>query len=331
MTIHNIAFQGLFSAEAFHRLGTMAGELAQDDLEFYGRISFLKAGIRFADRLTTVSPTYAREILTPELGCGLHGVLSARGDALEGILNGIDVEVWNPKDPTDIRYPFDRGDLSGKARCKAALQEETGLAVDPAIPVLAFVSRLTDQKMADLLPALAPWLAKRGVQLLVVGVGDRAIESRLRATAAEHPGRVAAHVGYTETLAKRTFAGADMVLAPARFEPCGLVQMYAMRYGALPIVRRTGGLADTVNDAAGFSFEEATVEAMQGAIERALGRFAESLAWRRMQLHAMDRDFSWRDSAAKYRSLYETLCPVSPAARPAEDIPAARERLQAVH
>jgi starch synthase len=318
LTIHNLAFQGLFPADLFPRLGLPDQLLSPDGAEFYGQVSYLKAGIRFADRLSTVSPRYAQEIMTPEFGCGLDGLLRARASDLVGILNGIDGDSWSPEDPAQVPFRYDPRDLSGKRQCKAALQSELGLAADPEAPLIAYVSRLTEQKMADLLPEIAPALAAEGAQLAVCGEGDRLLENRLRALETQYPRRIAVRVGYQEALARRLLAGADMLTAPARFEPCGLVQMYAMRFGAVPIVSRVGGLADTVLDhqgsqdgsageATGIVFNAPTAAGLREAVTRACRLYREPIVWRRLQTHTMRQDFSWRRSAERYLALLADL------------------------
>jgi starch synthase len=318
LTIHNLAFQGVFPAEVFAQIGLSGSPLGLNDLEFYGRVSFLKGGIRFADRLTTVSPSYARETLTPEFGCGLDGLLRTRSDDLEGILNGIDCGQWSPEDPERVPFPYSASDMSGKRKCKAELQRELGLIVDTGVPLIVFLSRLTHQKMADLLPQIIPDIANQGLQLAVCGEGDRSIEKALPGFGVQFPRQIAVRIGYEESLARRMLAGGDILVAPARFEPCGLTQMYAMRFGTLPIVRRVGGLADTVTgrdshgaaarkDPTGFVFEEATPEALLQAIDQATRTYREPLVWRAMQRHAMRQDFGWRGSAERYLEIYAEL------------------------
>jgi starch synthase len=316
LTIHNLAFQGLFPADVFSRIGLPNEYFSSDGVEFYGQISFLKAGIRYADRLTTVSPRYAQEIMTPEFGCGFDGLLRARAKDLVGILNGIDYAQWSPQDTSTLQTPYSADDLSGKRSCKWALQEELGLASDPDAPLYVFMSRITEQKMADVLPVVVPQILNRGGQFAVCGKGDRRIENALRAVAAANPGKVSVRIGYEESWAKRTLAGADVLLAPARFEPCGLTQMYGMRYGALPVVRRVGGLADTVTDSGegatdsastGFVFDAATADDFSQAIGNASQTYRNKEAWRQMQSRAMTHDFSWRRSADRYLTLYRDL------------------------
>jgi starch synthase len=318
LTIHNLAFQGVFPAEVFPHIGLSDAPLGLNELEFYGQISFLKAGIRFADRLTTVSPSYAREILTPEFGCGLDGLLRTRSDDLEGILNGIDYGQWSPEDPACVPFPYGASDMSGKRQCKAELQRELGLVADPGVPLIVFLSRLTHQKMADLLPQVLPDVANQGLQFALCGEGDPSIEKALHGFGVQFPWQIAVRIPYEEALARRMLAGGDILAAPARFEPCGLTQMYAMRFGTLPIVRRVGGLADTVagrdslgtavrKEPTGFVFEEATPEALLQAIGQATRTYREPLVWRAMQRHAMRQDFGWRGSAERYLEIYVEL------------------------
>ncbi len=327
-TIHNMAFQGIFPREATAQLDLPESACGADGIEYFGKVSFLKAGLRYADRLTTVSSTYAREILTPEFGFGLQGLLQARQGDLSGVLNGIDDSLWNPQTDPYLPRTFTARDLSGKHMCKAALQRELGLKPNVEVPLVAFASRFTDQKMVDCIPKLVPTLMAEGAQLAVVGEGDRAVEAELAALAHEYPGRVAVRIGHDEGMAHRVHAGADIVLAPARFEPCGLVQMYAMRYGALPVVRAVGGLADTVVDATaaniengtacGFAFAEASAEAMTACVVRALGMWRQSITWRRLQSRAMAREFGWARSAPNYIELYRALTNI-PAETPREE------------
>ena len=316
-TTHNMAFQGNFAREALAALPERIRNAPE--IEFYGRASLLKAGLKFADRVTTVSPTYAREILSPEFGFGMEGLLQERGAAFCGILNGIDDELWNPATDPHLPQNYRPSDVSGKRVCKRMLQQELGLPpTADKTPLIGFVSRLTEQKMADTVLEVLPWIALRGAQLAVIGEGDRSIESGLVEAARRHPGQVSVTIGYNEALAHRLQAGSDILLSPARFEPCGLTQLYALRYGTLPVVRRTGGLADTVIDsnpksivertATGFVFDEATRRGLTEALGRALNLYHEPLTWRRLQLQAMAQDFSWAASAKNYIALYRDLC-----------------------
>ena len=320
-TIHNLAFQGLFAPGDFRMLGLPAHFMHAHGLEFHHQVSFMKAGLTFAHRITTVSPNYAREITTAEFGCGLEGVIATRGRDVSGILNGVDGAVWNPATDSAIAHRYDADDLSGKAACKRELQVETGLATDPDAPLFAVVSRLTSQKGLDLVLAALPALLGHGAQIVVQGTGEPALEAAFLAAAVQHPKRVAVRVSYDETLAHRVIAGADVMLVPSRFEPCGLTQLYALRYGTLPLVRRVGGLADTVVDAdpdalatgraTGFAFDHAAPEALEAALGRAVRLHRDRAAWQAVMRTAMARDFSWDDSARRYLALYRELAPVA--------------------
>ncbi|GAA0534004.1 starch synthase [Rhizomicrobium palustre] len=312
-TTHNMAFQGAFAPHEVPPLPLQSG----DDLEFYGRLSYLKAGLAYGDRVTTVSPTYAQEILTPEFGCGLDGVLRARQEVFSGILNGIDEDIWNPVTDPFLAANYRASDMLGKRACKVALQHELNLDADPETPLLGFVSRLTEQKMADTLIEALPFIVGQNAQLVIVGEGDRSIEAKLKDAQTAYPAKISVTIGYDEALAHKLQAGADILLAPARFEPCGLTQLYALRYGTLPVVRRTGGLADTVVDAnnqsildrsaSGFVFDDPSADSMVSALTRALALYHDPLHWRRLQLQAMTRSFGWDRSARAYMALYQEL------------------------
>ena len=316
-TIHNLAFQGNFPLDEARRLGLPESCLTPDGLEFHGQASFMKAGIRYADRITTVSRTYAQEILTREFGCGMEGLLQHRRADLVGILNGAEYGLWDPSGDPCLPARYNVGDIGGKRICKDELQRSMGLPVSRETPLLGFVSRLTDQKMADVLIEAVPWIVGQGLQLVVHGQGDAALEGAFSQAAAAHPDHVAVRVGYDEASAHRLQAGADMLLAPARYEPCGLTQLYAMRYGSLPVVRRTGGLADSVvnanrrtlhdRTATGFKFDKAEAPDLVGAMARAVRLFRQPLAWRRLQLQAMAQDYSWDRSARAYLALYRDV------------------------
>ena len=312
-TVHNLAFQGLFETADFGLLGLPAHYLTAQGLEFHGQFSLMKAGLQFADRVTTVSPTYAREIATPEFGFGLDGVVRSRASALTGILNGVDGEIWNPARDAALASPYDADNLAGKAICKQALQAEAGLVANDGAPLFVMISRLTSQKGVDLVLGALPALLRVGGQLAVLGSGDAGLEAALRDAARAYPDRVAVRIGYDEAFAHRLVAGADAILVPSRFEPCGLTQLYGLRYGTLPLVRRVGGLADTVVDAregdraTGFVFDEATPGALATAIERAAAHFAQSASWRTTMRRAMAQDFSWEAAAAGYLALYAGL------------------------
>ena len=341
--IHNLAYQGGYDFAELAGLGLPERLYNPGGIEFYGRASLLKAGVVFADRLVTVSPSYAREILTPEFGFGFDGLLRARADRLCGILNGVDGGVWDPAGDPLLPRLYGANDLAGKAACKALVQHELGLKKEPDRPLIGFVSRLAHQKMADVMAGALSRLVAAGAQIVVHGQGEREYEHGLLQAAASLAGKAAVCVGYDEGLAHRVIAGADLVLVPARYEPCGLVQLYGLRYGSLPIVRRTGGLADTVVDAdhraliadraTGFVFEHAEADAMVAAAGRALALYREPVTWRRLQRRAMAQDFGWRRSARAYGGLYDQM---APAARPLalaafEDrtIPAQRDQSRA--
>jgi starch synthase len=316
MTIHNLAFTGQFPVEVRAMLGLPEDSVTMDGVEFYQAIGFMKAGLRFADAITTVSPTYALEIQTPALGCGYDGLLRSRHAVLHGILNGVDEDVWNPWTDPHLVGTYRRGHLRKRPRNKAALQAELGL--DPAADTLLFgiISRLTDQKGMDLVLNALPALLELGAQLAVIGSGDRALEEGFRAAAAAHPGRVAAAIGYDEGLAHRTQAGVDALLVPSRFEPCGLTQLCALRYGALPVVSRVGGLADTVIDAntaammadvgTGIVFGPPEQAALEAGLQRTATLWAEPKAWARVQRNGMAADVGWERSARAYAELYKS-------------------------
>ena len=315
-TIHNMAYQGLFPFDIARRVGMSAEICNPNDLEFYGHLSFLKSGIGTSDRITTVSPTYAKEIVTPDYGHGLDGLLRHRAHRLSGILNGVDYDIWEPSTDPFIAQPYGADRLGGKAACKADLQDYFGLDIDPERPIVAFMSRLADQKMADCVLAAVPWIVEQGAQFVMVAQGDRALESGFLQAAEDLP-QLGIQIGYNEPSAHRLLAGADILLAPSRFEPCGLTHLYGMRYGAVPVVRKTGGLADTVTPPAGasaaieaangFVFDEPTTGDMIGALEQALEANRYDVSWRRLRLNAMAADFGWEASARQYLDLYRDL------------------------
>ena len=316
-TIHNIAYQGMFPSEVLADIRLEADQFGSDGVEFWGRINYLKAALVYADMITTVSPTYAREIRTSAFGHGLEGVLQSRADRLVGLLNGIDDTVWNPRKDDLIAAPFSRFKMAPRLRNRMALQEEFGLQADDRALLFALVSRLTHQKGIDLVLDVLPQLLENGGQLAVLGTGEPQLEEALRNAATSHPGRVGVRIEYDERLSHLLQAGADAVLLPSRFEPCGLTQLYALRYGAVPIVSRTGGLADTIIDAnpaamaeasaTGIQFSPTTSEALGFALERAFELFADHANWRRMQLHGMAQLFNWDRSALVYAELYRSL------------------------
>jgi starch synthase len=315
-TIHNLAFQGLFPAAHMSVLDLPMTAFTPGGVEYFGSIGFLKAGLVYSDAVTTVSPTYANEIRTPELGMGLDGVLNARPH-VTGILNGIDLDVWNPAADEAIEVPYSARAPKKKAKNKGALQQRFALEEDPDAPLACVISRLTDQKGIDLIFEVLPDFVAMGGQLALLGSGDPALEKLATAAATDHPGRVGVVIGYDELLSHRIQAGADMILIPSRFEPCGLTQLIGLRYGTLPVVSHTGGLADTVIDAneaavqagvaTGFQFAPITVDALRFALERAVGLYRRSDVWRSMQKHAMAQDVGWQASAQRYMALYESL------------------------
>ncbi|MGH7120300.1 MAG: glycogen synthase GlgA [Acetobacteraceae bacterium] len=317
MTVHNMAFQGKFPADLLAPLGLPAAAFAIDGVEYYGSIGFLKAGLQLADWVTTVSPTYAAEIQSPAAGMGLDGLMRARADHLSGILNGIDVAVWNPAHDPLIKARFGPLRLGQKAANKAALQERYDLAASPGALLFGVVSRLSWQKGLDLLLAALPALLAAGAQLAVLGTGESTLESRLAAAGAAHRGRIGAVFGFEEELAHQIQAGCDAILVPSRFEPCGLTQLCALRYGAVPVVARAGGLTDTIIDAnemalaagcaTGIQFAPGNVATLADGIRRTACLFRSPSAWRKMQTKGMATDVSWRRPASRYAALYREL------------------------
>jgi len=313
-TIHNLAYQGIFDASWLPRLGLGWDLMHIDAMEYWGRISFLKAGIMFSDLVTTVSPTYAREIQTPELGFGFDGILRYRSAALVGILNGIDYDQWDPERDVNLPEPYNASKLKGKAAAKRRLLESVGLpakAKDRSRPLIGMISRMVDQKGFDLMAALAGELPHLGAGFVVLGSGERRYEDLWRDLAARHPAVIAARIGFDEALAHLIEGGSDIFLMPSRFEPCGLNQMYSLRYGTVPVVRATGGLNDTVQDVdpetcrgTGFRFVEYTPDALLGALRRALAAFGNRPLWRRIQKAGMRQDWSWDASAQQYVDVY---------------------------
>jgi starch synthase len=312
-TVHNLAYQGIFGPDDAYRIGLPAHVLRQEAMEFHGGMSFMKAGLVFSDALTTVSPRYAREIQTPEFGEGLDGLLRHRASRLTGILNGIDHEEWDPSRDPYIPAHFHRDDLSGKVACKEALQREMGLPVRPQAPLVAMVGRLAEQKGVDLVAAALHELLELDLQVALLGSGRHDYEELFRRVSRERPDRVAARIGFDERLAHRIEAGADLFLMPSRFEPCGLNQMYSLRYGTVPVVRAVGGLDDTVEDhdgahrGTGFKFGDYHPQAMLSALRRALSVHRDAEAWRGIVTRGMREDFSWGRSAQEYEGLFARL------------------------
>lgn len=313
LTLHNVGYQGIFPGNRLNATGLPASLFSIDGLEFYGSLNLLKGGINFADYLTTVSPTYAKEILTPEFGFGLEGVLRMRQESLKGIINGIDTECWNPASDHFLPASYSVGDLSGKQICKRSLQQEFGL---PAIsvPVLAVIARLTSQKGLDLLEAIIPQLMEEKLQLIVLGTGDSKHEEVLKRLRDRFPSRIGLHIGFDEGLAHRIEGGADIFVMPSRYEPCGLSQLYSLRYGTVPVVARTGGLVDTVvpmnpetlraGRATGFHVEAATSESLLNAVRAATGTYAQESIWKQLIHAGMNTDVSWGRSARIYDAIF---------------------------
>ena len=332
ITIHNIAFQGIFPMHMADVLQVPWHSRGIDGVEFYGQVSMLKAALQFADAITTVSPTYAQEIRTEAFGVGLHGVLQAQAHKLTGILNGIDTQLWNPQSDPLLPQPYGAADLAGKRANKAALQVRCGLAPDAGAMLFGVVSRLTSQKGIDLVLASLPRILERGGQLVVLGQGEPWLHEALQAAARQHPQAVSASFGFDESLAHQIEAGIDCFLMPSRFEPCGLNQMYSQAYGTPPIVTPTGGLKDSVIDAdadpvhgTGFVMASQDGAAFDVAVDRAFAAFADRARWQRIQRNGMARRFGWEDSAARYVAVYEralasararVVSPGSPALRP---------------
>ncbi len=318
LTIHNLAYRGTFPAGIFPELALPPQFFSVDGVEFYGEVSFLKGGLFFADQLTTVSPTYAREIQTPDFGWGLDGLLRTRAADLTGILNGVDPRIWDPRHDPNLPQPYwIENAAAGKGAAKAALRHRLNLAERAETPLFGVVSRLTPQKGLDILLAMVPELIAGGGQLVLLGSGDVDLEQGYAEASRDNVGQVAAEFGYDERLAHLIIGGADVILVPSRFEPCGLTQLYALRYGALPLVRRVGGLADTVVDASavtladgsatGFAFDDESPTALLDAISRAADLMRQPGIWRQMMRHAMTRNFSWDAAARHYLSLYRKM------------------------
>ncbi len=305
-TIHNLAYQGLFPKDQWELTGLPSDAFALDRLEFHGKVSCLKGGLVSADALTTVSPTYAQEIQTREFGCGLDGVLKNRQSDLMGILNGIDVEVWHPQIDSHLSATYTAGRLAGKTQCKAALQQSQRLPQRSDL-LIGMIQRLAEQKGIDIFAEALERLMKLPIQIVLVGTGDPKYHQLLAKYVAQFPEQLACNFTFDHALAHQIEAGADAFLMPSRFEPCGLNQMYSMRYGTVPIVRRVGGLADTVNETTGFMFEEYSASALVEAVTRAVNMFRDREAWKRLMRAGMQQDFSWSRSALEYERVYERV------------------------
>jgi starch synthase len=313
-TIHNLAYQGIFSHETFRALGLPDSLWRLDQLEFYGQLSFIKGGLVFGDRITTVSHGYAREIQTQQFGCGLDGLLRHRRGALSGILNGIDTRVWNPEEDPELAFHYGRDHLKNKTQCQARLQQELGLEVNGG-PLLGFIGRLVEQKGVDWLIEVMPELLEQGCQFVILGSGEARYEEPLKLLARQWPEQMSLTLGYDEGLSHRITGGCDLFLMPSRFEPCGLNQMYSLRYGTVPVVHAVGGLSDTVHDpqevgidtANGFRFSEASTSGLLEAVTRALAYFRKRKQWRRLLQNGMAADYSWKHRAREYGDLYQTI------------------------
>ena len=325
LTVHNVAFMGCFGHEHLANLGLPHQAWRFDGVEYHDQLSFLKAGLQFATRISTVSPTYAREIQDDHFGYGLAPLIRYRASALRGILNGIDTEIWNPSNDPALASRYAANSLAAKRQNKAALQEELALEVTAEVSLFGVISRLTYQKGLDMLLTIADRVAAVPMQIAVLGSGEKALEAGLGALAQRYPGKIAVRLGFDEALAHRIEAGADSFLMPSRFEPCGLNQMYSLRYGTPPIVRATGGLADTVVDvneetlvnstANGFVLGDDTPDALWLAMERVCRTRQDKRLWQRIQQNGMRRDFSWKQAARDYISLYHDAITARASAR----------------
>lgn len=314
IAVHNLAFQGNFPPETVSQLGLPASCYSIDGVEYYGKLSFLKAGLYYADHITTVSPNYALEIQQEDLGFGMQGLLSYRRDQLTGILNGIDTDEWDPESDAHLTQNYNSANMSGKAANKLALQSRMGLRIDAEVPLLGVVSRLTHQKGLDILLEIAPRLCKIPVQLAILGTGDAQMQKTAKELEQRYPGQIGVMIGFSEDLSHQIEAGADMFVMPSRFEPCGLNQLYSQRYGTPPIVHATGGLADSVVDcteeslkdgtASGFSFLGLTAEDLYQTIARAVGVYRDKSRWNALRANCMTKELSWKKSAEAYRDLY---------------------------
>lgn len=311
-TIHNLAYQGNFPPDSLPATGLSWDHFKLDRLEFYGKVSFLKGGIVYSDSITTVSPRYAEEIQTKDSGCGLEGVLIRRKSHITGILNGLDYQEWNPETDPDLAVHYSLSKIADKALNKKLLQKENRIKVDDNIPMIGLVSRLVDQKGVDILIAAMDEMMSLGTQFVLLGTGDEKYHQILRDMAKQYRNQAGIHIVFDPKMAKRIYAGCDLLLVPSYYEPCGLAQMIAVRYGTIPIVRRVGGLADTIQefdpktgDGNGFCFEDYTGRALMAAVKRSLQVYENKTAWKKLVRNAMQSDFSWTASAKQYIALYE--------------------------
>jgi starch synthase len=313
-TIHNIAYQGIFPKWVLPMTGLGWEEFRADRLEFYDQVNFLKAGLVYSDALNTVSPTYAKEIQTGEFGFGMDGVLRDRAADLHGILNGVDYDEWNPGHDPAVAVPYTARNLDAKAEAKKTLCAEMGLPYQPKTPLFGLVSRLTDQKGFDLLAEIIQPFIEMDIQLVILGTGEKRYQDLMTDMHAKYPGKLGLRIGFDNPLSRRIYAGSDLFLMPSRFEPCGLGQMISLRYGSIPVVRKTGGLADTITHVSsglstgnGFVFEHYTGEGFLWALREAAQSFQDQAAWRRLVTRAMGQDFSWNASAQRYLDLYREV------------------------
>jgi starch synthase len=316
VTVHNLSFQGQFPASIFSELQLPPGAFSVEGIEYYGNVGYLKAGLRYANAITTVSPTYAQEIRTSAFGMGMEGLINARAAVLYGIVNGIDTEVWDPGSDLDLESTYNSRTLQKRQKNRAALEKRFSLESAPG-PLFCVISRLTFQKGIDVVATVADDLVAAGGRLIVLGSGEHAQEAGLMGLAARYPGRIGVHIGYEEALSHLMQGGSDVILIPSRFEPCGLTQLYALRYGCIPVVHRTGGLADTIIDAneaalsagvaTGFQFGPLTASSLRQALARAFELWKRPKDWATMQRQAMKSDVSWHKSAARYAALYKSL------------------------
>jgi len=317
MTVHNLAFQGVFPPQVVAELGLPAECFQPEGVEYYGDLSFLKAGLYYAYHITTVSPSYAEEIQTDALGFGMQGLLAHRREVLSGILNGIDTEEWNPAADPSLVQAYDTADISGKSANKRELQRRMGLHINPKVPLFGLVSRFTHQKGLDLALEIAPQLIALPAQLVLLGSGDTGMQRAALELTHRYSGQVGAYVGFDEGLSHLIEAGADIFLMPSRFEPCGLNQMYSQHYGTPPVVHATGGLIDTVvncsaaslkrGDATGFVFDSMDASSLLATVRRAVVAYRNKKTWRVLQRNGMSKDFSWDKSASAYRDIYARL------------------------
>ena len=306
-TIHNMAYQGVFAKEEYTKLGIGWEYFHMEALEFYGMVNLMKGGLVFSDFITTVSPTYSKEIQAPEFGCRLEGVLSKRKDSLGGILNGIDYNEWNPRTDKELSRRYSASLSADKVYNKVALQKELGFPIKPDVPLIGVVGRLVHQKGFDILAEKIDDICSMDLQFALLGTGEEAYHRLMEAIAKKYPGKTSINIKFDNTLAKKIYASSDMFLMPSRYEPCGLGQLISLRYGTIPIVRKTGGLADTINEENGFVFEQYSGDELLNTIKRALDAYKDRKAWQAMVKRAMEYDFSWGNSAKEYVALYKKV------------------------